>query len=405
VSRRLFSPSEMRLLSILAAVQFTHIVDFMIVMPLGPQLMRIMQIDPDQFSLLVSAYTFCAGATGLLSAFFLDYFDRKRSLIFFYTGFGLGTLACAMAESYHALLAARAFTGAFGGILGSLVFAIVGDVIAAEKRGTAMGIVMGAFSLASIFGVPFSLYLAGLGNWHTPLYLLAILAIPVIAMIMLSVPPIRGHLAGGPVANPWHFLKTVPFQRRPGLAIILMASIVLGQFSIIPFLSPSLVANVGLREDQLPYVYLVGGIFSIISSPLIGRWSDKIGPIKVMMIAAPVSAVVFLTVTLLPPVPLFVALGICAILFMSMGGRMVPTLALVTGSVAPRNRGAFMSLTNSVQQFSAASAAFIAGHIIKKDEAGHLLHYGWVGLFAVVLTGIAMIIGWSLRKDPNQVQS
>ena len=402
VSKSHFSRSEKTLLIVLGAIQFTHIVDFMIMMPLGPQLMRILNIQPEQFSWLVSAYTFCAGGTGILSAFFLDRFDRKRSLLFFYAGFTLGTLACALANGYYQLLAARALTGAFGGVLGSLVFAIVGDIIAPEKRGTAMGVLMGSFSLASIFGVPFSLYLANHGSWQTPLFILAGVSLLVGLVIMRLMPPLRGHLLG-PRSSSWEFLRRVLFQKRPSLALLLVGSMVFGQFALIPFLSPSLVANAGLREDQLPMIYLVGGLFSIISSPIIGRWSDRFGAARVLLITASISLLPFIIITHLGPIGLFGILSSCALFFTCMGGRMVPTITLATGSVLPQYRGMFMSLSSSLQQFAAAFAAFIAGQIVVRTSGGRLEHYNQVGYIAIALTFVSLIIAYFLRNEAAQV--
>lgn len=374
----------------------------MIMMPLGPQLMRIMNIQAEQFSWLVSAYTFCAGITGVMSAFFLDRFDRKRCLLFFYSGFTLGTLACALANDYHQLLAARAVTGSFGGVLGSLVFAILGDAIAPHKRGMATGVIMGAFSLASIFGVPFSLFLANRGSWHTPLYMLAGISLLIGLIVMGAVPPLRSHLEN-PGGSTWAFFKQIPFQRRPVLALSLITFMTLGQFSVIPFLSPSLIANAGLREDQLPLIYLVGGLVSIISSPLIGRWSDRKGAARVLMITTPISMIPFLLITNLRPIGLFGILVISGLFFICIGGRMVPTMTLATGSVGLQHRGMFMSLSSSLQQFAAASAAFIAGQIVYKTPEGHLERYHYIGIFSCILTLLTLLIAYQLRNDAAQV--
>ncbi|WP_375438196.1 MFS transporter [uncultured Hymenobacter sp.] len=137
--------NEKLLLALLAAVQFTNILDFVIMMPLGPQLMPALGIVPRQFGLVISAYTFSAGATGLAAAF-LDRFNRKTALLALYLGFGLGTVACALAPTYHWLVAARALTGAFGGVLGSLVLAIVGDAVPESRRGQAIGLGSPLFS-------------------------------------------------------------------------------------------------------------------------------------------------------------------------------------------------------------------------------------------------------------------
>ena len=402
MSRLRFSLTEWKILALLAAVQFAHIVDFMIIMPLGPQLMRLLQISPSEFSLLVSSYTFCAGATGLISALVLDHFDRKRSLIVCFIGFGIGTLACALTDRFSTLLLARCLTGAFGGLLGSQVFAIVGDAIAPQLRGAATGIVMGSFSLASIFGVPLSLFLATHGSWQSPLYALAALSVGITFLLIMWLPSQKVHL--DIKASPWTFLRSVPSLHRPRMAIALMVCIVLGQFSMIPFLSPSLVANTGMTEAQLPLLYLFGGAASMVSSPWIGRLCDRYSPMKVLIWGASISIVPVVLITNMPPVPVWIAISACTLFFVSMGGRIVPTMTLVTGSVLPKNRGAFMSLVTAMQQFAAAGGSWIAGHIIKQDSSGHLIHYPWVGGLCVLLTVLALGIAYRLRHEPAQIE-
>jgi predicted MFS family arabinose efflux permease len=163
---------EKILLFILASIQFTSIMDFMIMMPLGPQLMRIFQINPQEFGFLVSAYTFAAGFSSFIGVFWIDNFDRKKALMNMYLGFLLGTLACALSPTYTILVLSRILTGLFGGLLMALVFSIIGDVIEEKRRGTAMGYVSTSFSLASVLGVPFGLFIASFWNWHAPFFFL-----------------------------------------------------------------------------------------------------------------------------------------------------------------------------------------------------------------------------------------
>ncbi len=293
----MFNKKERLLLFALAFVQFSHIVDFMIMMPLGPQLMRIFSISPQQFGLLVSSYTFAAGATGLLSAFFIDRFDRKSSLIFFYIGFCLGTLACAFAQDYTTLLIFRTLAGAFGGVLSALCLSIVSDAINPERRGSALGILMTAFSVASILGVPFSLFLANTFNWHAPFLFLGGLSFLLLFVIQVGVPSMREHFAMRTDKSSIHHVVQILRNKSQLLAILFTILIVLGQFAVIPFLSPSMVANVGMSEAQLPLIYLVGGIFSILSSPLIGRAADKFGKRRVFYFGVLASTVPFFLIT------------------------------------------------------------------------------------------------------------
>lgn len=384
------------LLFSLAFIQFTHIVDFMILMPLGPSLMRTLEIGPSEFSILVSSYTFAAGTSGLLGSLWIDRFDRKKALLTLYVGFALGTLACGLAQSYFALLTARVITGLFGGVMGSTVLAIVGDAVPAEKRGRAMGIVMMAFSAASVLGVPFSLYLANLWDWHAPFVFVALAAGLALGVAAKSIPPLRGHLAGPPRKTN---LAEVALEPRRLRGLIVMAALVMGQFSVIPFLSPSFVLNGGLDESKLPLIYLTGGLATIVTSPIWGRFTDRKGPVPVLTAGVLISLIPFVWITHLGPSPAPLLLGVSTLLFVCMGGRMVPTMTLVQAQVEPAHRGAYMAIVSSVQQFMSALAAFLAGHIVVKNPAGHLDHYGVIGWGSCALGLIAIFAARPLRSS------
>lgn len=395
----MFSKSEKWLLFALASIQFTHIVDFMILMPLGEPLMKFFAITPQEFGMLVSAYAIAAGTTGLLSAFFMDRFDRKKSLIFLYFGFILGTLSCGLAQDYSMLLIARILTGSFGGVLTSTVMAIIGDSIVVEKRGTALGLVMSAFSVASIAGVPLSIYLASHLSWHAPFFFLVLLSSFIFVFIFFAVPAINKHLNSEQnykkaFAFLIHALKT-PHLIAP---LLLMCMLILGQFSVIPFISPSLIANVGLNLSDLPFFYLVGGITSMAVSPLTGKLVDRLGAKVVLKYSLILSTVPFLIITHLQPMHFFWVLLIAFVLFLVMSSRMVPAMTLVTGAVPPENRGTFMGLSNCLQQYSSSLASLIAGHIITKDPAGHLVNFPVVGYFAVFMTLLCYFLFPFIRK-------
>lgn len=389
----MFSKKEKILLAMLAAIQFSSVVDFMIMMPLGPQLMRLFHINPHQFGLLVSSYTFCAGISGFLASFFVDKFDRKYNLLFFYTGFGLGTVACAMAPTYELLLLARGLTGVFGGVLSSLVLSIVSDAISYERRGSAMGIIMTAFSMASIFGVPFSLFLANQYTWHAPFIFLGIASLLLCLMIMFFMPSMRGHLVNrqkAPIYQSLFQIARNPNQRR---ALIFMFCVIFGHFAIVPFLSPSMVANVGMTEAQLPLIYMVGGFFTIFTSPMIGRLADKFGKHVVFKYGAFITILPIFLITHLPASPLWAALICTSLFFVMSGGRMIPATALVSGTTHPQSRGSFMSIVNCVQQLASATASYIAGIIVTQQEGtGHLDHFENVGYIAIAFTLLAIFL-------------
>lgn len=365
-------------------------------MPLGPQLMRTFELSAHQFGLLVSCYTFAAGTMGLGSAFFIDKFDRKKALIFFYFGFAIGTIACGFSKDYDTLLFARTMTGAFGGILSALTLSIVADAIGPDRRATATGILMTSFSLASILGVPLSILVAQHFDWHAPFTSLGFLSLIVGALFFLWVPPMNAHLAYRVEgANPFDPYLRVLKNSNQIIALIFMFLLVMGQFTVIPFLSPAMVANAGLPEANLPLIYLIGGLCSIISGPQVGKLADHLGKKKVFYWGAGISIIPLIILTNLGPTPIPLILTFVAIFFVLMGARMIPATALVTSTVLPQHRGSFMSLVSSTQQFSSAIASYIAGMIIIKSEDGRLLNYPWVGIIAVVSSLLAI---WLIRK-------
>lgn len=375
---------EKALLWTLAAINFIHIVDFMILMPLGPQLMRIFGIGPGEFSLLVSSYTFSAGISSFFGAFFLDRFDRRKILIWVYIGFTIGTLGCALSPSYGVLLAARVLSGVFGGLTSALILAIIGDVIPDERRGRAMGLVMAAFSFASVMGVPIGLFLASLSSWHTPFFILTGLSVLSFVMISKFIPPIRDHL-GKEVKRP-HPLKVISRVTSDGnqmRAIMLSVMMMFGQFMIIPFLSPYNVANVGFSELELTYIYIAGGSFTIFTSPWVGKLSDKHGKLKVFTIFMLLNLIPIGIVTHLGLTPIPLVLLVTTMFFVTSNGRYVPAAAIITGTAKPENRGSFLSFNSAVQQLAAGLASLGAGLIIGENELGQLTNFNIVGYLAI----------------------
>lgn len=394
---------EKLLLYTLATIQFTAIMDFMIVMPLGPQLMRLFEINPAQFGIIVSSYTFAAGFTGLVGAFFIDRFDRKTALLFNYIGFSVGTILCALAPTYEWLVAARIVTGLFGGVMGALVMSIVGDVIPEFRRATAMGIVMTSFSVASIFGVPFGLFLADLAGWHMPFYFLGFMGLIVSGIIYKIVPSVNAHVTKEK-PSPVQVLKNVFGSKMQVRALIFMFVLILGHFSIIPYISPYLVANVGFPESYLKYMYLLGGAATIFTSPYIGRLADKYGKPKILTIIALISLIPVLAITNMPHVSVWIVLTSSTMFFIFISGRMVPSMALVTSSVTPQHRGSFMSINSSAMQLASGTASFLSGLVIAKSAGGEILNYSYVGYGAVVFTLAAILIARKIKPVPQEVK-
>ncbi len=378
--------SELVLLLILASVQFFSIVDFMVVMPLGPQLRRTVGIDTFQFGLIVSSYTVSAGVAGLLGSSVLDRFGRKRAYLTLFVGFLVGTMLCGLSVNYATLLFARIVTGAFGGILGGMALAIIGDVIPEERRGRATGVLMSAFALASVVGVPICIEIGTRFGWHVPFLALAAVGVPFLLLSVRVLPPLRDHLDGRVHSHPWTQLRETFNHDNHLRTFALTFAIMFGGFSVIPYISLYLVGNVGVTERNLTWVYVTGGLLTLVGAPLIGRLADQFGKLSVYRVVASVAACLMLVVTNLRPVSLLLAVSAVGALMLSNAGRMVAGLAIVTGAVERRKRGGFISANSAVQHLASGLGAFVGGKIIVSAGDGLLLNFGRVGVMAVAAT-------------------
>lgn len=393
---------ERFLLWTLAAIQFTHILDFMIVMPLGPRFMEIFSITPAQFGIMVSTYTCSAGLFGLVAAWFIDRYDRKQALLWCYAGFGLGTLACALAPNFALLVAARFFAGGFGGVAGAILLAIVGDVIPARRRGAAMGTVFTSFSLASIAGVPFGLFLANHLGWHAPFFLLTGMSACIFVAAYSSLPALKGHLREGVRLGRLEEMKTILGAANHWRAFSLTMVMTVAGFLLIPYLSPSLVANAGLTNGQLPLIYLFGGAATFFSMRWFGRMGDQHGLLKVFTAASTIALVPMFAVSVLPPAPLWAVLGVTTLFMVLSSGRMVPGMAMIAGSVEPRYRGGFMSINSALQQLASGAGAMVAGAIIIQGPGGTMLRYGWVGALGCACVVASVFLARRLKVAPSR---
>lgn len=393
--------NERFLLLILASINFTHIVDFMIMMPLGPQLMRLLNISPQQFSLLVASYTFSAGISSFAASFFVDRFNRKHVLLFAYSGFLLGTLACALAPSYHFLMAARIFAGVFGGLVGAQVLAIVSDVVPYERRASAMGIIMSAFSFASVVGVPLGLFLSNKYNWHAPFYFVAALGFFIFALSARFIPNITSHININAIHKPFELIKNISQNPNQLRALSLMFVLMLGHFTIIPFIAPYMVTNVGFTEHQLTWIYLIGGFLTIFSSPLIGKLADKSGKFRVYTFFVLLSLIPVIAITNLGTMPVCHVLIITSLFFIISGGRTIPALAMISSVVKPHQRGGFMNINTSLQQLATGLASFMAGMIVSKGADGKLMHYNYVGYIAAIACVCTIFIAAKIKPADN----
>ncbi len=383
---------EWPILIVLAGIQFTHIMDFMVMMPLGPQYIRLFAITPTEFGFLISSYTFAASISGFIAALYIDRFNRKSALLILYACFAVSTLACALAPSYGWLLAARSLAGAFGGLIGATVFAIVADLIPESRRGAATGTVMSAFSLAAIGGVPVGLFLANHFSWRAPFIFLTVLSIIFLITARRVLPDIKSHLLHARHVSAIAHVNEVFSHANHLRAFLLMAMLMFAGFSVIPFISPYMVANVGLGEADLPYLYFSGGLMTLFTARYIGKMADRHGTRKVFVRVAVISIIPILALTSLPPTGLPVAMLVMTFFMVFVSGRFVPAMALITSSVSARLRGSFMSFNASVQQMAAGLAALTAGWIIGISPSGLLTNYWGVGLMAVFFTICCMLL-------------
>lgn len=374
----------------LAGIQFTHILDFMIMMPLGPEFIRELNINTHEFGLLLSSYTFAAAIAGVFATYFVDRFERRVLLLSLYACFIIATLVCGLAPDYHSLFIARAFAGAFGGILGSLVQTIVADSIPFERRGKALGTVMSAFSISTVAGVPLSLFLANnipsLG-WRAPFIFIALISSLILYVGYRNIPKITGHLGqtheGSRLSQIWNIF----FAHQHLRAFVFMALIMLTGFSVIPYIALYLTANVGIDNSYISLIYLCGGIATLMSSRVIGHMADHYGKVKVFRVLAVISLIPLVVTTNLMPVPLWVVLINSTAFFVLVSGRMIPAMAIVSQVVEAKVRGTFMSLVGSVQMLASGLASVLAGMVVTISADGKMEHYNLVG-YGAALCGL-----------------
>ena len=374
--------SERGLLLLLAAVQFTHIMDFMILMPLGPQLMRDLNVGPGRFSAFVAIYTISSGVVGLLVAPFIDRFDRRKLLLFAYAGFTLATMGCAFAQSANTLLAARALSGVFGGISTSMIMAIISDIVPVQRRAAAIGMVMTGFSAAAALGVPFGLQLAHQFQWEVPFFLLALVAGVIWLVAFAGLPAVRGHLDDGQ-RDPRRAFAALLRDANAGRALLFMAAMVCGHFAIIPLLPAYLVANVGLPEPYLALVYFAGGVLTIFTAPIIGKLADSLGRLRVFSVLVAAACVVILVISNSGRLPVWSVVVLGGSFFVFASGRFVPGQAIMTLAVPASRRGAFMSLSGCARDIAMGVTSSIGGWIVTREPSGQLLNFHWLGWIAV----------------------
>ena len=394
-----FSRYEKTVIGILAFLQFTVILDFMIISPLGAIVMPSLQISPQQFGLAVSSYAFSAGVSGFLAAGFADRFDRKRLLLFFYFGFMLGTLLCALATTYPFLLIARIVTGLFGGVIGSVVFAITTDLFPLEMRGRVMGVLSTAFAASQVFGLPAGLYLTSHWDWHAPFLAIIAVGVPAGVMIMLFMQPVVAHIALQQEHSALRHLINTITEPRYLLAFLLVMLLPTGGYMLMPFGTAYIVNNVGLTFTMLPLIYLVTGISTVFVGPLVGKASDSFGKFPMFCIGTIVTIIMVPIWTNIGHVPLAAVIVLNVILFAGIFSRMIPSQALISAIPEPAKRGAFNAVSASLQQFAGGVSAAVAGALIVQRPDGSLAHFDWVGYVVVTISLVALILMYRVHKQ------
>jgi len=394
-----FTGYQKFVVALLSFLQFTIILDFMIISPLGAILMPALNISASQFGVVVSVYALSAGTASFLSAGFADRFDRKKLLLFFYTGFILGTLFCGLAPTFEFLVAARLVTGLFGGVIGSIAFAIVTDLFPMEMRGRVLGTMQTAFAASQVLGIPAGLYFSNLWGWHAPF--LMIVAVGVIAGIAIAIylKPVDAHLKLQTDRSVVKHLVSTVTDSRYMFAFGVTALLSIGGFMIMPFGSAFTVNNLGIEMAKLPMIYLITGIATIFIGPLVGRASDSFGKFNIFTFGTILSMIMVVIYTNLGITPLSLVILVNVVMFVAIFSRMIPSQALMSAIPDPANRGAFMSVSASLQQIAGGIASIVSGFIVVVGEDKKLEHFDTVGYVMCAVAFVALIMMYFIHRQ------
>ncbi|MBE7492774.1 MAG: MFS transporter [Planctomycetes bacterium] len=388
---------------LIAAIQFVNILDFMIVMPLGPDFARELGIASHNMGIIAGSYTAAAALTGIVCSFFLDRFDRRKALAVSILGLMAGTAAAALSWDFYSLIGARVLAGAFGGPVSSLSLAIISDVVPAQRRGRAVGTVMAGFSVASIVGVPLALEVAHIGGWRAPFYAVAGLGLVIAAGVIFLLPPLTIHLMRGVTPPGWAMLRQLA-KPLPLLAYGGTAAMMFSAFTLIPHIPSYLVFNlnytgeawladaaraVGLdyKPSVLGPLYLFGGLLSLAVMQIVGRATDRWGSARVSWMGATLLGVVIYLwfVDYNPAIPVIVLF----VAFMGTSSlRGVPARTLDTKIPSHGDRASFMSMQSAVQHITLAMAAGLSSLVLTEAPDKSLVgvpNAAWISLAFVVL--------------------
>lgn len=393
-----FTSYQKLVILILALTQFTVVLDFMVMSPLGDLLMKSMKITPSQFGVVVSSYAFSAGISGFLTAGFADKFDRKKLLLFFYFGFIVGTLLCGLVNSYPLLVAARIVTGIFGGVISSISMAIVADLFQINQRGRVMGFLQMGFGISQILGIPISLYFANKWGWQSPFFMIVGLAMLISFVGILFLKPVNEHLSLQKDNALIHLWKTIK-NRDYRVAYLATAFLSIGGFLMMPWGSAFSVNNLGISQEQLPILFMIAGISTLAIMPIIGIISDKINKFTLFTMASLWMIVTVLIYTHLVPMPFWIIVSVNVLMMIGIMARMVPSQALTSSVPDMEDRGAFMSVNSSLQQMAGGFAAVLGGLIVvQKDNNSPLERFDILGYVVLAAILINILLTYRVNK-------
>jgi len=394
-----FTAYQKLVVFLLAITQFTVVLDFMVMSPMGDILMKAIDLKPSQFGIAVSAYAFSAGASGLLTAGFADRFDRKKLLLFFYSGFIIGTFFCSFANDYWTLVAARIVTGLFGGVIGSISMAIITDIFTLQQRGRVMGFVQMGFGASQVLGIPIGLYIANNWGWHSAFLWIAVMALIIVIIIAVKLIPITAHIGLQKHQSALKHLWSTFSQKEYRIGFLATALLSIGGYMMMPFGSAFAVNNLHVSHEQLPLLFMISGVASLIIMPIVGKLSDRYDKFKIFALASIWLMVVVLIYTNLGVTPFYLVVILNILMMAGILSRMTPSSALISAVPEMKDRGAFMSISSSLQQLAGGVAASLAGVIIvQQTKESPLEHYPTLGVIVVLLSIVAIFMLYRVSR-------
>lgn len=392
--------SERSILFLVGAVQFVNILDFIMVLPLGPDFAPKLGIPDNDLGWIGGSYTAAAAVAGLISSLFIDKLDRKVALLAALSGLMLATAFGGFAWDFKSLLLSRVLAGFCGGPATSVAWSIVADAVEPARRGQAMGKVMGAFSLAAVFGVPFGLEAARLHDWATPFFVTAALGAVIVALVMKLMPPMRAHLAQVTDRVSLRYLLSLLMRPLNALTFLYILLAMLASFSIVPNISAYVQYNLHYPRAGLGWLYAVGGAVSFvtmrITGRLIDRWSASAGSFISM-----VTYILVLWVSFIHPLPGLPVMAIFILFMFAMGMRNVSSTTLATKIPPPQERAGFMSLLSCVQSLGMSLGAFSSTRMLAENADRSL---NGMDRLAMVCVGFSLFVPLLMRVVEHRLK-